>query len=110
LVGWAIAIQGYIRLARRFYDEGHDFALLEHLAEPYVDDQTGKSFNFFAWNNPVYQKAGIIVPAVNKSGETKLTARNSHQTRRAMGEVLAVKAGLPAPKPVAEISLSDLEL
>jgi hypothetical protein len=44
----------------------------------------------------VFQQAGIIVPAVNKKGETKLTVRNSHQTRRAMAEVLATKIGVPA--------------
>jgi hypothetical protein len=95
LVSWAISIQGYIRLARRFRDEGHELSLLERLAEPYVAED-GKSYDFFAWDNPLFQKAGIIVPAVTKAGETKLTARNSHQTRRAMGEVLAAKVGLPS--------------
>jgi hypothetical protein len=99
LSGWAIAIQGYIRLARHFYDEGHDLSRLEKLAEKH-EEPDGTTYDFFAWDNPVFQRAGIIVPAVNKKGETRLTARNSHQTRRAMSEVLAVKAGLP-PKTLA---------
>ncbi len=95
LIGWAIAIQGYIRLARRFHDDGHDLSLLKHLAEKH-EEAGGTTCDFFGWDNPVFQRAGILVPAVNRQGETRLTTRNSHQTRRAMGNVLAVKAGLPA--------------
>ena len=104
--GWAIAIQGYIRLARRFYDEGHDLSSLENLGEPHEDD--GKHYNFFAWNNPVFQRAGIVVPAVTKKGEKRLTARNSHQTRRAMAEVMAKKVGLPPPPETRPVELLDL--
>lgn len=93
VVGAAIAIQGYIRLARQLYDGNHDLDLLDHLAEPSV--QNGESYDFFAWNNPLFQSAGIIAPSINKKGETTLSARNSHQTRRAMAEVLAAKVGLP---------------
>jgi hypothetical protein len=94
LVAWAIAIQGYIRLARQFYDDGHDTSLLKHLKEPQVEAD-GQTVPFFAWENPEFQRAGIIVPAVNNKGETRLTARNSHQTRRAMAKVLAKKVQLP---------------
>lgn len=110
LVGWAISIQGYIRLARRFYDENLSLDLLDKLAEPYVE-QDGDEHDFFSWDNPAFQRAGIVVPAVNVAGETKLTARNSHQTRRAMADVLSVKIGVPiAPKPISprNITLEDL--
>ena len=50
--------------------------------------------DFFAWNNPLLQSAGILVPSINKKGETTLTARNSHQTRRAMAEAQATKLGI----------------
>jgi len=93
LVTWAVSIQGYIRLARRFYNEELDFSLLDKLAEKHVEAD-GKSFDFFAWNNPLFQRAGIMVPAVNKSGQTNLTIRNSHQTRRAMADALATQIGL----------------
>lgn len=95
LAGWAITIQGYIQLARRFYDENLDLALLERLTEKHVEPD-GKPVDFFSWNNPIFQRAGIVVPSVNSRGETKLTARNSHQTRRAMAEVLATQIGLPS--------------
>jgi hypothetical protein len=93
LVGWAVAIQGYIRLARRFYDERLELTLLEKLAEKHREPD-GRTYDFFGWDNPVFQRAGIIVPAVNKKGETKLTVRNSHQTRRAMADVLATWIGI----------------
>lgn len=99
LAGWAIAIQGYIRLGHEFYESGYSLELLDKLAEPYVDD--GREHSFFAWDNPAFQRAGIIVPAINKAGDVRLTARNSHQTRRAMAEVLAAKVGLPSAAPEA---------
>lgn len=99
LVGAAIAIQGYIRLARQLYDGNHDLSLLQLLAEPTAVD--GKSYDFFAWNNPIFQNAGVIVPAINKKGETTLSARNSHQSRRGMAEVLAAKVGLPSSEGAA---------
>jgi hypothetical protein len=100
LVGAAIAIQGYIRLARLIYDGGYDLAMLEHLSEPTV--QNGENHDFFATNNPLFQGAGIMVPSINTKGETTLSARNSHQTRRAMAEVLAAKVGLLVSEDVAE--------
>jgi hypothetical protein len=93
LVGWAIAIQGYIRLARYFYDGKLDLSLLQKLAEKHREPD-GKEYDLLAWNNPLLQKAGILVPSVRKSGATKLSVRNSHQTRRAMGGVLASQLGV----------------
>jgi hypothetical protein len=110
LLGWAIAIQGYIRLARRFYDEKLDLTLLEKLPGN-CEDEKGKVCDFFTWKNPQFQQAGIIVPAVTKDGETRLTARNSHQSRRAMAEVLAARIGLmakPSSKSLGELTLVDL--
>lgn len=94
MAGWAIAIQGYIRLARRFYDDELPLSLLNKLSEEHLD-LDGKRYRLFAWDNPIFQRAGIIAPAVNKKGETKLTVRNSHQTRRAMADVLAAKIEIP---------------
>jgi hypothetical protein len=80
-------------LARRFYDDKVDFGLLGKLSEM-EKDADGKPCSFFSWSNVAFQRAGIIVPAVNKKGETKLTVRNLHQTRRAMADVLAAKIGI----------------
>lgn len=92
IAGWAIAIQGYIRLARQIHDGGYDLSILDKLSEP--EEVDGERISFFSWENPKLQRAGILVPSVNKAGETKLTARNSHQTRRAMADVLAEKIGI----------------
>lgn len=105
LVGWAIAIQGYIRLARWFYDSDCDLDRLQLLAEEHTEGD-GKKFNFFAWDNPAFRRAGIIVPAVTTKGETRLTARNSHQTRRAMAHLMAEKVGVTPSRPS---NLEDLE-
>jgi hypothetical protein len=86
-------------LARRFYDENLDVALLSRLSAKH--DENGKTYDFFSWENPVYQRAGILVPSVNRKGETKLTARNSHQTRRAMANVLATQINLSA-RPIEQ--------
>jgi hypothetical protein len=93
LTSSAISVQGYIRLARRFYNEKLGFELLSKLAEKHVDPD-GTTYEYFAWNNPEWQRRGVVVSAVNKSGTITLTARNSHQSRRAMAEALASKVGL----------------
>ena len=94
MAGWAISIQGYIRLARRFYGERFSFEILDKLGEKHREPD-GSLYDLFAWNNPIFQRAGIVVPTMTKAGETKLTARNSHQTRRAMADLLAIKLELP---------------
>jgi len=86
-------------LARRLYDDALDLTLLEKLATKHQEN--GKTYEFFSWDNPIFQRAGIIVSSVNKKGETKLTVRNAHETRRAMADVLAAKIELPA-KAVAQ--------
>ena len=94
LVGWAVTIQGQIRMARRLYDEKIDLKLLKELATKHREPN-GTEFELFAWDNPIFQRAGIVVPAVDKQGKTRLTVRNSHQTRRAMADLLTAKLGLP---------------
>lgn len=89
LAGWAIAIHGYIRLARRLHDEGTDLSVLGRFSEKH--DEGGQLYDYFAWDNPEWQRRGIVVPAVNKAGKTSLTARNSHQSRRAMAEAFVEK-------------------
>jgi hypothetical protein len=92
LASWAISIHGYIRLARLLYDENVDLTVLDKFAEKH--EENGVIYDFFAWDNPEWQRRGVVVPAVNKAGKTSLTARNSHQSRRAMGEAFAQKLGL----------------
>jgi hypothetical protein len=80
----AIAIHGYVQLARRFYNENLSLDLLDRLRD---DD-------FFSLTNRVWQEQGILVPSVNKAGMSVLQMRNANQTRRAMAAVLVGKVGL----------------
>lgn len=95
LSSWAIAIHGYIRLARRFYDEQRDLELLEALADK--GEENGKAYDFFVWDNPEWQRRGIVVPTIDRQGKQRLTVRNSHQSRRAMEAALADKIGITTP-------------
>jgi len=98
IVGSAIAIHGYVGLARRFYHEGLEFARLDALADPVETD--GGPIDYFALANPEWQERGIVVPGQSKSGETTLTTRNAIQTRRAMVDALAHKVRLDAPADI----------
>jgi hypothetical protein len=80
----AIAIHGYVQLARRFYNENLSLDLLDKL-----NDNT-----FFGLTNRLWQDRGILVPSVTKAGKTALQMRNARQTRQAFAEALMDKIGL----------------
>jgi DndB-like DNA-sulfur modification-associated protein len=81
----ALAVHGYIRLARQFYDDA-DFGL-ERLEELADDD-------FFKIDSPHWQARGIVVTDTNQAGLVTRSVRNAMQTRRAMTDALAAKVGL----------------
>jgi hypothetical protein len=85
----ALAIHGYIGLARRFRDGNVGLHRLEPLAPP-----TAGRDDYFALTNPEWQTRGILVPSQTKAGETRLTMRNANQTRRAVVDALAELVGL----------------
>lgn len=82
LAGSAIAIHGYVRLARKLYPDG-DLAVLGSLGEP----------GFLQIDNPELQARGIVVPGSGRSAG-KLVVRSSHASRRSMGELLAEWCGI----------------
>lgn len=90
LVDSALAIQGYVALARRMKDANAPFDMLKKLAAM-----------FFDRNKPKWQQLGILVPAVNKDGTTVLTLRNAMQTRRAMVEALSDQLGVSPVNAIA---------
>lgn len=96
LVGWAVAVQGYIKLARKFYDGGVHLSALNGLTDPV----------FFDRNNSLWQEKGIVVPTVTQKGEHRLTARNSHQSRRAMANALIEKLGMAETLGIEEIPVA----
>lgn len=107
IVGSAIAVHGYVGLARRFYDEGVDLARLDALIDQV--DVDGDPIDYFALANPEWQERGIVVPGQSKSGETTLTTRNAIQTRRAMVDALAEKVRLDAPADIDDHGVADPE-
>jgi hypothetical protein len=84
MVGSAIAIHGYVALGKVLYDAGGSLEPLEQLNDP----------AWFAKTNPEWTKRGILVPALSRAGEERLTMRNAIQTRVAMKEALLAKLGL----------------
>lgn len=80
----ALAIHGYVALAKRLRDSETELASLEALRAP-----GDGSPDFFAINNTEWQQRGIVVPATNKNGQTTLSVRNAIQTRRAIADALA---------------------
>lgn len=89
LAGSAIAIHGYIRLARGFYEDGHELSLLEHLASD-VQTADGVLVDYMSYENPEWFDRGILVPT--KSGS--MTTRNARQTRRAIADAFAEQCGV----------------
>ena len=89
LSGAALAIHGYIGLARHMRDEGLDLQLLQALAPDSESD-------FLALAQPEWQDRGIVVRDTNKAGERTLSVRNAIQTRRAMAEALVARVDAAA--------------
>lgn len=89
LAGSAIAIHGYIRMARAFYEDGLDLDHLKNLnADVLTDD--GEAEDFLSYENPEWVTRGILAPT--KSGN--LTTRNARQTRREMATAFADQCGI----------------
>lgn len=108
LVGSAVTIQGYIRVGRVVSDQEINFDLLSRLNEKHVEPD-GSKWDFFAIDNPLWQRIGVVSPSVTKSGETTLRTRNSHQTRRAMEAALLSHLDL-GPEPEVGDPSSVFEL
>ena len=93
LVGSAIVGAGLRPSRGYFYDNELELNVLDKFTEKHVEED-GTSFDLFAWDNPEWQRRGVVVPAVKKSGEQTLTVRTSHQTRRAMEAALIETLGI----------------
>lgn len=101
LVDSAVAIAGYVALARRMREQGIGLAALEKLAPTRMN---GETIDFFSRKNPVWQDVGVLVPMVNKKGVTTLNLRNARQSREAMliklAELVSVRLGQESAKKV----------
>jgi DNA-sulfur modification-associated len=91
LVGSAIAIHGYIHLARLFHDTDADVAALSALAEK-VTLPDGSVVDFMSYDNPEWKERGVLIPS-RRSG---LSPRNALQTRREVARAFAERCGVQA--------------
>lgn len=93
----ANAIYGVIGAMSTMYtDNKHDIAV----AFAKIAAHDGQ--DLFAWDNPIWTDAGIVV----KSGDTgKLTMRNSYQSRRAAIRIMHEQLGLDS---ISDDGSSDL--
>lgn len=90
LSGSALAMHGYIGLAKHMRKEQIPVTMLAELApEPDGDD-------FLRLDNQLWQKLGLVMPSTSKTGKTNLGTRNAIQTRRVMAEALIERVAAPA--------------
>ena len=82
LGAWAIAIHGYVRLARTFYDKDLSLDLLAGLNKKV---RTSKGFvDFFSFQNPLWTDNAVLVTKVNKDEKPTISVPNTRDTRRTM--------------------------
>jgi len=102
IAGTAVSIHGVIAAMYAMYESDTDphvaFKALHGATVPIktvIDDQTyTHEVDYFSYENPVWQRLGILVPSTDKAGKERLTLRMSFQTRTAMGKELKAKLGL----------------
>lgn len=82
LSGSALAMHGYIGLAKAMHDNNTPLSALKAL-EPDTDGE-----DFLRLDNPHWQTIGLVVPSTSKTGKTNLGTRNAIQTRRVMASEL----------------------
>ncbi|MCL3863003.1 DNA sulfur modification protein DndB [Actinotalea sp. K2] len=101
MAGTAVSIHGIVAVMYAMWRDGVDpataFKALD--ATETVDvDLDGKAYtqevDYFSYENPVWQRIGILIPSPDKEGNERLTLRMSFQTRTAMGKELKTKMGL----------------
>ena len=91
----AIAMHGYIAVADAIYtSKTQDLSVLASLTEKVTlhakgfHHEAGDVVDMFDYDNPEWQKRGILVQSTDKKGVTKLASRMSFQTRKAMAEAM----------------------
>ncbi len=85
LSGSALAMHGYVGLAKYMRKEGVPVSALDALAA----EEDGE--DFLALKNALWQTLGLVTPSTSKTGKTNLGTRNAIQTRRVMAETLVAR-------------------
>ena len=101
MAGTAVSIHGLIAAMYAMWrDEVDPAVAFKALADTEtvtvkVDGGTfTRDVDYFSYQNPVWQRLGILIPSPDKEGNERLTLRMSFQTRSAMGKELKAKMGL----------------
>jgi hypothetical protein len=96
IVDSAVAIHGYITLARRMIDSDADLAILGLLAEPATVN--GEQVPFFSrTRNPQWEELGVVIPTFRRDNKRVLALRNANDARKAAAKAILRKAGLEEP-------------
>ncbi|ORA15593.1 DNA sulfur modification protein DndB [Mycobacterium asiaticum] len=100
LAAWAIAIHGYVRLARTFYDKKLSLNLLDGLNNKVKvkkgegKDEVEVEVDFFAFDNPLWADNAVLVTKVSKDGKVTNAVPNTRDTRRTMHVLMAEYIGV----------------
>jgi hypothetical protein len=94
--GTAVSISGMIAVASAMHHDHIDpTTALAPLAERI--QQNGNSIDYFSYDNPIWQKIGVLVQSVDTQQNVHLSLRTSFQSRDAMAAELLRKISLPVP-------------
>lgn len=93
VAGTALSIHGVIAVASAMYQDDLDPAkLLGGLKDTVIVG--GRRVDYFSYENPVWQRIGVLVASTDESGAEHLSLRMSFQTRQAVGKELKAKLGM----------------
>jgi hypothetical protein len=94
LAGTALSVHGVMAVADSLW-QGHldPAASLSGLKDTVVVG--GRRVDYLSYENPLWGQIGLLVPATDTAGVTRLTLRMSFQTRDAIGKEFKAKLGLP---------------
>lgn len=97
LAGSALSLYGALAIARAIWKSAdrNDLSPLSRLTEP-AHTGDGQTVDFFSYQNPDWTKIGALVSATTRGGDTRLTLRNSFQSRKAVSDCMLRKVGIAA--------------
>lgn len=94
VAGSALSVHGVIAIAAAIWSTpAKDLSVLGHLKDV-ATTGSGASVDYFSYNNPDWQKIGVLVSSVTSGGVARLTLRTSFQTRKAAADSVLAKVGL----------------
>jgi hypothetical protein len=96
VAGTALSIYGAVAVADSLHRNKLDPATKLAGLNSTVKLDDGREVDYFSYDNPVWQRIGVIVSATDDAGNVSLSLRMSFQTRDAIGKELKTKLALPS--------------